>query len=148
MEIPRKPANAIEVFRIELPLRWGDMDAMGHLNNTMYFRFMEQARISWFEAMGFLPDSKGDGPVIINAGCTFIKQMEYPGTVLVRKFVGQIGTSSFDTYSLLSMNETPERVDAEGCGRVVWVNFPAQKSVPLPAEVRAKISKPHRSVLS
>jgi len=32
-----------------IPVRWGDMDAMGHVNNTVYFRFMEQTRISWFE---------------------------------------------------------------------------------------------------
>jgi len=34
-----------------IPVRWGDMDAMGHVNNTVYFRFMEQTRISWFERL-------------------------------------------------------------------------------------------------
>ncbi|MBM3384043.1 MAG: acyl-CoA thioesterase, partial [Betaproteobacteria bacterium] len=34
-----------------IPIRWGDMDAMGHVNNTVYFRFMEQARISWFDRL-------------------------------------------------------------------------------------------------
>ena len=35
-----------------MPIRWGDMDAFGHVNNTVYFRYMEQVRISWFEQIG------------------------------------------------------------------------------------------------
>ena len=34
-----------------IPVRWGDMDAMGHVNNTVYFRYMEQTRICWFEKL-------------------------------------------------------------------------------------------------
>jgi acyl-CoA thioester hydrolase len=49
----------ILVYELELPIRWGDMDAMGHVNNTVYFRYMEQLRISWFDAMGFGPDPRG-----------------------------------------------------------------------------------------
>ena len=148
MEIPRKPDNAVEVFRSEIPIRWGDMDGMGHVNNTLYFRYMEQARISWFDSMDFAPDPKGEGPVIINAGCTFITQFEYPGTVLVRQFVGRMGSSSVDTYALLSRTDSPARIDAEGCSRVVWVNQPARKSSPLPESVRRLLVTPHASVLS
>ena len=40
------------VFDMSMPIRWGDMDAFGHVNNTVYFRYMEQVRISWFEQLG------------------------------------------------------------------------------------------------
>ncbi len=43
-------------FVVNIPLRWGDMDAMSHLNNVMYFRLMEEARIQWFQEFGF-PDA-------------------------------------------------------------------------------------------
>jgi acyl-CoA thioester hydrolase len=33
-----------------IPIRWGDMDAYGHVNNTVYFRYMEQARVEWLES--------------------------------------------------------------------------------------------------
>lgn len=77
-----------------LPIRWGDMDAYGHVNNTVYFRFMEQARVEWVEDMKVQVRPGGDGPVIINASCTFLIPMNYPGTVEVRTYVGAIGRSS------------------------------------------------------
>ncbi|MGL1479710.1 acyl-CoA thioesterase, partial [Vibrio parahaemolyticus] len=50
-------------------MRWGDMDAFGHVNNTLYFRFMEQCRIEWLEEV-FGPTIAGEeGPVIVNAHC-------------------------------------------------------------------------------
>ena len=69
-----------------IPIRWGDMDAMGHVNNTVYFRYMEQARIGWFDAL--LPGSeawKATGIVIANASCNFKRPINYPGTVEVQR---------------------------------------------------------------
>jgi acyl-CoA thioester hydrolase len=148
MQIPVKPDDAIEVFRCEIVIRWGDMDAMGHVNNAMYFRYLEHARISWFAALNIALDPTSEGPVIVNAGCTFIRQFEYPGTVLARQYVGRIGTSSVDTYTLLSRTDSPDRVDAQGCGRVVWVNNLLRKSAPLPDHVRQLMLTAHSSVFS
>lgn len=124
------------VHTTRMPIRWGDMDAMGHVNNTVYFRYLEQARIEWFTAAGFEPDPNGDGPVIINARCTFIKQLKYPGDIEVRTFVGIGGRSSFETYHEIRRIDQPEVLSAEGGAKVVWVNFPAEKSMPLPERVR------------
>ena len=135
-------AQEILVFQIEIPIRWGDMDAMGHVNNTIYFRYMEQARIGWFDAMGFKPEPLGTGPIIINASCTFIKQFEYPGTVVVKHYLGAIGRSSFDTHAVMSRTDDPQTVYADGAARCVWIDFPKQKSTPLPDDVKVLISTP------
>ena len=71
-----------------IPIRWGDMDAMGHVNNTVYFRYMEQARISWFERL--VPEDEvwqSTGIVIVNASCNYKRPITYPGTVEVRLMV-------------------------------------------------------------
>ena len=60
-------------FELVIPIRWGDMDAMGHVNNANYFRYLETLRIDWFRSIGCLPDADGVGPVIINAFCSFTK---------------------------------------------------------------------------
>jgi acyl-CoA thioester hydrolase len=130
------------VYEIPIAIRWGDMDAMGHVNNTVYFRYMEQCRISWFEAMGIAPDPGGEGPVIVNTSCEFRRELTYPGTVLVRQWVGDIGTSSFQTWLTLSRSDDPGTVSAEGAARIVWVDFPRRKSAPLPAAVRIAIVQP------
>jgi acyl-CoA thioester hydrolase len=75
------------VFEMDLSIRWGDMDAMGHVNNTVYFRYLETVRIEWMRKVGANPDPAGQGPVILNAFCNFYKQLEYPGDVRVKIYV-------------------------------------------------------------
>jgi acyl-CoA thioester hydrolase len=72
------------VYEMCMPIRWGDMDAMGHVNNTLYFRYMEVIRIEWMHRAGGAPNPAGDGLVIVNAFCNFIRQFEYPGEVRAR----------------------------------------------------------------
>lgn len=134
--------DRVLVYRRDIPIRWGDMDAMGHVNNAVYFRYMEQLRLDWFDALGCLPNPAGEGPVIINAHCTFMRQLEYPGTVLCRHYVGAIGNSSFETFATMARTDDPERICAEGGAKVVWVDFPRQKSRPLPEHVRRAIVEP------
>ncbi|MBP6901764.1 MAG: acyl-CoA thioesterase [Burkholderiaceae bacterium] len=129
-------------FEMVIPIRWGDMDAMGHVNNTVYFRFLETLRIEWFNRLGCNPDPQGIGPVIINAFCTFIQQLEYPGEVLARHYVGAIGRSTVDTYATLERLDRPGVVHAEGGATVVWTDFRAQKSVPIPDQMRQRLLQP------
>lgn len=126
-------------FEMRIPIRWGDMDAMAHVNNTVYFRYMETLRIEWFRGLGCLAGPDGVGPVIINAFCNFIRQLEYPGEVLARHYVGELGRSTIDTYATLERTDHPGVVYASGGATVVWTDFKAQKSVPIPDHFRALI---------
>ncbi|RJF98799.1 acyl-CoA thioesterase [Noviherbaspirillum saxi] len=130
------------VHTMRMPIRWGDMDAMGHVNNTVYFRYLETARILWFTEAGFEPDPGGEGPVIINAHCTFIKQLKYPGDIEVATYVGVPGRSSFETYQKIRRVDQPDVLAAEGGAKVVWVNFPEEKSTALPDRIRALLATP------
>ena len=127
------------VHEMLIPIRWGDMDAMGHVNNAVYFRYMETARIDWFRGIGCQPDPRGEGIVIVNAFCNFIRQLEYPGTVLIKTFVSAPGRSSFDTWVTMARAEQPELICATGGATVVWVNTAAQKSAPLPDRLRRQL---------
>jgi len=119
-----------------IPVRWGDMDAYAHVNNTVYFRYCEQARVEWIEALGFAVQSQaGEGPVIINAACTFLAPITYPASVVVRLYAGDPGRSSVMTwYDILVEGE--ERIYAEGSAKVVWMDHATGKSVPIPDELR------------
>jgi acyl-CoA thioester hydrolase len=134
--------NKKQVHVMRMPIRWGDMDMMGHVNNTVYFRYIESARIAWLEEAGGSPDpaSMTEGPVIVNAYCSFLKQLKYPGEIEVTTFVGPPGRSSVEVtheIRLVGPDGQPGAVHAEGGAKVVWVNFAAEKSVPLPDAVRA-----------
>ena len=124
------------VHEMTFPVRWGDMDAMGHVNNTVYFRYLEMARVDWLQSLGGPPDPGGQGPVIVNAFCNFYQQLAYPDQVLLRMYVSDPGRSSFETWATMARVQAPEIVCAAGGATTVWVDFPAQKSAPLPDWVR------------
>jgi len=114
------------------------MDAMGHVNNTVYFRYFEIARLDWIYRVGAAASpGAGQGPVIVNAFCNFLRQLEFPGDVLVRHYVANPGRSSFDTYLTLERTDEPGVVYAEGGAKTVWSDYAAKKSAPMPAWFRA-----------
>lgn len=126
------PERKTLVFESTIPIRWGDMDAMGHVNNTIYFRYLEVLRIDWMESIQAVPNPAGEGPVIVNAFCNFHRQLEYPGAVRAQMFVSGIGRTSFETWVVMRRADDPDTVYATGGATTVWVNFPAKKSAPLP----------------
>jgi acyl-CoA thioester hydrolase len=123
-----------------IPIRWGDMDAMGHVNNTVYFRYMEQARISWFAAL--VPKGEAwqsTGIVIVNASCNYKRPITYPGTVEVRLEVGAPGGSSVPTYYEMRVIQGEMRDPApyaDGAAVVVFVNMKTQRPARIPDGIR------------
>ena len=127
------------VHQMCIPIRWGDMDGMNHVNNTIYFRFLEIARIDWARSIGCQPNPQGEGIVNVNAFCNFFRQLEYPGDVLVKMYVSDPGRSSFESWGTMERPEEPGVIYASGGATTVWVNFPTQKSMPLPDWVRRRL---------
>ena len=67
-----------------MAVRWRDMDLNRHVNNVEYFRYLEQARIEWFD-LAVKPWRDGThGIVIANAHCNFLAPLTYPATIEVR----------------------------------------------------------------
>ena len=115
----------------------GDQDALGHLNNTVYFRVMEQARIEWLESFGYgTALTLTQGPVIVNASCTFLIPFTYPGTIDCRMFSGHPGRSSVPTYYEMRL-VGEDRIYAEGAAKLVWIDIRTGKSIALPDSLRA-----------
>lgn len=130
------------VHELVMPIRWGDMDAMGHVNNTVYFRYLETSRIEWMREAGLPANPVGEGPVIINAFCNFHRQLEYPGDIRVRLYVSDPARTTFETWATIERVDQPSVVAASGGATVIWVDFPAQKAAPLPGWVRDLTSAP------
>ena len=131
MSETRKRAHT-EIIKV----RWGDMDAFGHVNNINFFQYMEQARISWFDTLSPTLTDGDEGPVIVSACCTFIKPIVFPATVAVSVEVGELGRSSMPISHEIYLENDPAIRFAEGRTTIVWVNRKSGKSVPLPAQFR------------
>ncbi len=134
------PENKKLTLEMTIPIRWGDMDAMGHVNNTIYFRYLETIRIEWMHrTVGASPDAAGEGPVIVNTFCNFLKQLKYPGDVLAKHYVANPGRTSFEAYVTLERADERGVLYATGGAKTVWVNYERETSVPLPDALRALI---------
>lgn len=119
-----------------IPVRWGDMDAYGHVNNTVYFRYFEQARVEWIEQQGSrVSPEEPVGAVIINASCTFYMPVNYPATVVVKMYGGEPGRTSVMTWYELFV-DGDERLYADGAAKTVWMDTRTGKSSPLPDTIR------------
>jgi acyl-CoA thioester hydrolase len=134
------PTDKKLVHEMTIPIRWGDMDAMNHVNNTIYFRYFETIRLEWCRSLGCMPNPQGLGPVIVNAFCNFHKQLEYPGEVIARHYASNPGRSSFDTYVTMTRSDDAQTLYASGGATMVWVDFPRQQAVALPDWLVAAIS--------
>jgi acyl-CoA thioester hydrolase len=78
--------------------------------------------------------------VIVNAFCNFYRQFEYPGDVLLKMYTSDPGRSSFESWGTMERSDTPGVICAAGGATTVWVDFPAQKSAPLPEWLRELIA--------
>lgn len=131
------------VHTSRFPIRWGDMDAMGHVNNSTYFRYLEQARIEWYGAIR-PPGMAGMETVVVNAHCTFHKALKYPGDLEIRTYAGNPGRSSFEIVQEIRLENDQKTVYATGGSKVVWVNPETNKSTPIPDDIR-KLMTPEES---
>lgn len=127
-------------YELEIPLRWGDMDAMAHLNNVMYFRLMEEARIQWFAQFGFSTLPTGEAPILAHAACDFVRAMTYPGVAIVKQIVTRVGRSSVEMSIVIEKKGEPGVAYATGRTVIVWYDYAAGKSAPWPPHVREAIA--------
>ena len=113
------------------------MDAFGHVNNVVYFRYMEQARIEWLYSLAKQSGYRGGhGPVIVNASCNFNVPLVYPGDVEVKMWLGDAGRTSVGSYYEMSKEGKPY---ADGAAKIVWIDLTTGRPVPLPEAITAPL---------
>jgi acyl-CoA thioester hydrolase len=126
--------------RIEIPVAWGEMDAFQHLNNVVYFRYFESARIAYFEAIEMMAamEATGVGPILAETRCRYRIPLTYPDTVAVGVRVSDLAPKGFMMrYAVASRRHG--KLAAEGDGRIVTIDYAGGGKAPLPEDVRARI---------
>lgn len=125
-----------------LSVRWGDMDALGHVNNAVYLTYFDQARISWWQQHRMFMPNMNTGPIIAAAECKYLKPITAPANLLINVYVGTGRRSSYTVYYEIFDNDHNDVMYATGSTVVVWVDYTLGKSVELPEEVRRHLLKP------
>src|SRR5262249_20514642 len=125
---------------IVVPVQWGDQDAFGHVNNTVYFRWFESARIAYFLRIG-LRTLQGDeriGSILASSSCDYRKSITFPDTVRVGVRVTRIGRSSIG-FEHRIVSEAMGALAAEGASTVVVIDYDDNRPRPVPESVREAI---------
>ena len=125
---------------IEIPIAWGDMDAFQHVNNIMYFRYFESARIAYFEKLNFIDQmiKTGIGPILANTQCKFKIPLTYPDTVSVGAKVDLMENDRF-LMKYLVVSHKHKNIAALGEGMLVSFNYQGNKKAPIPDKIRDRI---------
>jgi len=125
---------------IELPVTWGEMDAFNHVNNTVYFRYFESARIAYFEQLGLMDYMRehNKGPILGSTQCRFKVPLTYPDKVFVGVRVRQLQRDRF-VHQYVVVSEQLHRVAAEGEGQIVYYDYSAARKTDLSEAIYRKI---------
>ncbi len=126
---------AQNVFRFRISPRWGDMDAMNHVNNATYLRYLEEARIQWLNALDTAWFDESRGPVLASATLNYKLPIEYPSEIEIELFATRIGSSSL-TIGHRMVDAASDTLYCDGHVVVVWIDRKAGKSAPLPEGIR------------
>jgi len=136
----RTPSSRAE-FRFWWPVtvRWGDMDSMGHVNNIIYFQYLESARIGYFETLAGW-DGRGEGggrqgPVLVAQTFNYRRQVYYPAEIEVGVRCQEIRNRSFVLAYAIFRKGTDELV-GDGSTVTVWLDHDANKAVEIPDTLR------------
>lgn len=123
------------------PMHWGEMDALGHANNTRFFAWFETARIAYFTRVGLLADRPRElGPILATASCDFLRPLVYPADLVVGARVPKVGNTSFHMEYAVARADAPDLHLARGAAVVVLVNYATGEKVPVAPALRASIA--------
>ena len=125
---------------MNIPVAWGEMDAMGHLNNIIYFRYFESVRIDYFRKLDLIgyQQETGIGPILASTECRYKMPLQFPDTVMVGTKILSMEADRFVMgYEVFSTRH--KRIAADGEGVIVTYDYRNNKKVNIPDALRAKI---------
>lgn len=130
--------TAAPLYTTRIPVRWGDMDALGHVNNTAYLIYVEQARIECLERLpgSPWPGTDAEGPLLVSVEMTYRKPVRYPATVRVEVQADGVGRTSFALLNRLTVEGDTATLYAEARTVLVWVDHATGRPTPVPPAMR------------
>lgn len=136
-------------FSIPETVVWGDMDAMNHVNNARYFRYLETARIEFIRQLfpHFAKPGSNDitnGLALAEARCRFKVPLTYPDEIIIGSAVEEIGDSQFVVQHEI-YSQKLDCIAAEGDARMVYYDYVEQRKAVIPDDLRKRLEAYTRS---
>ncbi|HUM11017.1 MAG TPA: thioesterase family protein [Myxococcaceae bacterium] len=125
---------------VTLDVAWGEMDALGHVNNVRYIAWAETARIAFFEKLGMTTRAQDPvGPILARIENDYLEPVEYPARITVGVRPERVGNTSLTLLHEIWHAGEPARVVARGRAVVVLIDYATNEKVRVPEAVRAAL---------
>lgn len=131
----------IRLVRVSMPVRWRDLDAFNHVNNSTYLSYLEEARLHW---MLTLPGQGMDdqvAPVVAAAHLNYRRPIEWPSEVEIELFVERLGNTSVSIGHRIVAAADADVLYCDGNVVLVWIDRESGRAAPLPEAVREACSE-------
>ena len=135
------PADKKLAFSTQLDVKWGDMDAYGHVNNAMYFKYMEHVRIEWLRSQSLPQTAASAGVFVANTFCSYLRPLVFPDVIDIQLYVSPPGRSSLDTWVTMAKIGRPDVLCATGGATLVWIDLKSQQPTPIPVAIRQLLER-------
>jgi acyl-CoA thioester hydrolase len=126
-----------------IQVKWGEMDSLGHVNNTVFFRYSEDGRIDYIHrvtAEGDGASQSNGGPILADLQCSFLLQLRFPADIEIGTRASRLGRSSLNLEQCLFRVGSEEAI-AVFKNVIVWFDFGAQTSMRIPETIREQIRR-------
>ena len=141
--------NKLWPVQTTIPIQWGEMDAFNHVNNVVYIRWCETARIELFRKiwgdrginMKEILEGNGVGPILANFNVNYKIPISYPDNVIIQTRVAKIGNSSFNVEHQVFTEKMGDSVVAEASSVVVMLNYKTGEKFNLNSSMKLKLEQ-------
>ena len=125
----------------KMPVQWGDMDALNHVNHTVFIRWMETARMHYFVACGSsdVREEQGIGPILAGLKVDYHAPVTFPDTMTIHTTITRMGGSSFEMAYRITSSARDDETVATAIVHGVSFDYGAGKAVRIPDELRARV---------
>lgn len=121
---------------VTMELRWRDLDAFNHVNNSSFLTYLEEARLRWLAEIAGTLSGENGAPVLASALVNYRRQLEWPNQINIELRAGRIGRSSLTIEHRIVAHDDSQVLYCDGHTVMVWIDPATGKSVPLPDALR------------
>jgi len=130
-----------------MPVRWGDADALGHINNVQFVRFLESGRVAYCDDVLDMKFEVGltSGWILADMQCSYLQQVHYPADLEVHTRISKVGNKSATVLAnIYRLGEVEPVIRSKGI--MVWFDYEKQQTATVPDYIKSKIRCFEKSV--
>jgi YbgC/YbaW family acyl-CoA thioester hydrolase len=132
-----KPQTDVGLIRIPLSVRWRDLDAFNHVNNSKFLSYLEEARLRWMVTLPGEWIDENVAPVVAAAHVNYRRPIAWPNEIVVELFVERLGTTSLTIGHRILDRDDDAVLYADGNVVMVWIDKQRGQPAALPEAVRS-----------